>query len=754
MHKHPILPHKKRFIIPILSTITFLTILSFTTCTSPNTSPSPLSDPIGVWRDLLITHLHSSNITSTTLDNEYSPFNTLSNWKTCNLPNETYYLFLMHTKITINKDIELRSYLGECLPTHDATELELINLTYTVLWNNNTNLRNAIIYDVYAPFTHEKGNLYRALALVFILVGYIGFTIYVMNYPKKLNYKTNSEMERIQENIEYGLKETMINNNNNRDSKVSESSENEDDKGKNGFNLASTQNYHTAFHSNDINTYSNTKDNNHDSNNNAMQSKSEWIIKIEKQLLKEVYNSFDVKKNIRYLLYADYYMFPKQEYPHLIIIKTLKAIIYIWVTYYSNISIIFKSPIQNPEYLIKTATSFLGQFLFNGHYIYNLLFVIEGLFISLYYIKNKHKLSIKYICLEIIFYTLELYVPYIITYLFFWQASSFLYSGPISRYLFNEENKSCSQHMMSFLFMTVNFTFGKNEKFFPFCMYHLWSLCTEVQYYVIGLFLVWMYLHFKSLFIIIYILIAFNTLVLHVLTLGTNVNIAYLTTINRNVRTHYSDYSLRFITRAGPYLIGLLCGIIYIDKSFPFNKYVTFIKKYSLIMFICAFSVFWLLFFMEYIGIVYEQALPKFVLWCYSLLKHDLLGSMFLIMIICLIGGNDKRLQRIAKVLRCKAAIFIEKIAVAIYIGMPVITRFVFYKFNYKINLGFWRYTMYMVLITIITGVVSVVVSALFRVPIVKLGSVVKRYVMEDVEKDKRKVNNVNEMKEKKDESE
>jgi hypothetical protein len=111
-------------------------------------------------------------------------------------------------------------------------------------------------------------------------------------------------------------------------------------------------------------------------------------------------------------------------------------------------------------------------------------------------------------------------------------------------------------------------------------------------------------------------------------------------------------------------------------------------------------------------------------------------------MIICLIGGNDKRLQRIAKVLRCKAAIFIEKIAIAIYIGMPVITRFVFYKFNYKINLGFWRYTMYMVVITIITGVVSVVVSALFRVPVVKLGSVVKRYVMEDVEKDKRKVNN------------
>jgi hypothetical protein len=60
-----------------------------------------------------------------------------------------------------------------------------------------------------------------------------------------------------------------------------------------------------------------------------------------------------------------------------------------------------------------------------------------------------------------------------------------------------------------------------------------------------------------------------------------------------------------------------------------------------------------------------------------------------------------------------------------------------------------------MVVITLITGVVSVVVSALFRVPVVKLGSVVKRYVMEDVEKDKRKVNNsVNERKEKKDESE
>ena len=643
MHHNLIIP----FPIRILSAFAFLFVLSITACTVSNTSLVPLSDPIGAWRDLLIAHLRESNISSSCVANKYSPFNALSDWETCTSPNETYYLFLMHTKITINKDIELRSYLGECLPTHEATELELINLTYTVLWSNDTDLRNAIIYDVHAPFTKEKGNLYRALALVFILVGYIGFTIYVMNYPKKLNYKTNSEMERIQENIEYGLKETMIN----RDSKVSESSENDEDKGKTGFNLASTQNYHTAFHSNDINDNpcSRTKDsrgsNNH-AHSNTAQSKSEWIIKIEKQLLKEVYNSFDVRKNVRYLLYADYYMFPKEQYPDLIVIKALKAIIYIWVTYYSNISIIFKSPIQNPEYLIKTATSFLGQFLFNGHYIYNLLFVTEGLFISLYYIKNKHKLSIKYICLETVFYTLELYVPYIITYLFFWQASSFLYSGPISRYLFNEENKSCSQHMASFLFMTVNFTFGKNETFFPFCMYHLWSLCTEVQYFVIGMLLIWMYLHFKSLFIIIYILIAFNTLVLHVLTLGTQVNIAYLTTINRNVRTHYSDYSLRFITRAGPFLIGLLCGIIYIDKSFPFNKYIAGVKKYSLVMFVCAFGLFWVLFFMEYIGIVYEQSLPKLVLWCYMLLKHDLLGSMFLIMVICLIGGNDKRLVR------------------------------------------------------------------------------------------------------------
>ena len=182
MHQRLILPHTKRLLIPILSKIAFLSFLSLTNCTSLNTSLSPLPDPIGAWRDLLIAHLHNSNITSSTLDNAYSPFNSLSNWKTCKSPNETYYLFLMHTKITINKDIELRSYLGECLPTHYATELELINLTYTVLWNNDMNLRNAIIYDVYAPFTTEKGNLYRALALVFILVGYIGFTIYVMNY--------------------------------------------------------------------------------------------------------------------------------------------------------------------------------------------------------------------------------------------------------------------------------------------------------------------------------------------------------------------------------------------------------------------------------------------------------------------------------------------------------------------------------------------------------------------------------------------
>jgi hypothetical protein len=58
-----------------------------------------------------------------------------------------------------------------------------------------------------------------------------------------------------------------------------------------------------------------------------------------------------------------------------------------------------------------------------------------------------------------------------------------------------------------------------------------------------------------------------------------------------------------------------------------------------------------------------------------------------------------------------------------------------------------------MVLITIITGVVSVIVSALFRVPVVKLGSVVKRYMNEDVEKEKRKIN-ANERKEKKEESE
>ena len=104
----------------------------------------------------------------------------------------SYYLFLVQTKINFTQEIELRSYFGLCLEKYKPTDLELIDLTYTILWEKN-NLIHSLIYDIEEPFIEEKGYPTRAVFLIFLIVVYVIFNVYVSKFPKYLSFKTNSE---------------------------------------------------------------------------------------------------------------------------------------------------------------------------------------------------------------------------------------------------------------------------------------------------------------------------------------------------------------------------------------------------------------------------------------------------------------------------------------------------------------------------------------------------------------------------------
>ena len=161
-----------------------------------------------IWNNELKEFIDNRTASDSSLEAASKTFNKFQSWENCTEENKTYYLFLIQTKVNITQEIELKTYLGLCLPTHEVTPLELLNLTYTSLWDY-ANLVHSVITDIEEPFNQERGYPFRAIFISLLLFVYLMFCLYAAKFPKNLNFKTNSEMEKIQERIEIDKKKPI-----------------------------------------------------------------------------------------------------------------------------------------------------------------------------------------------------------------------------------------------------------------------------------------------------------------------------------------------------------------------------------------------------------------------------------------------------------------------------------------------------------------------------------------------------------------
>ena len=660
---------------------------------------------IKVWHDKLLAFFNNKTSNDSTLEEASRTFNQFEPWDNCTDPNMSYYLFLVQTKINFTQEIELRSYFGLCLEKYKPTDLELIDLTYTILWEKN-NLIHSLIYDIEEPFIEEKGYPTRAVFLIFLIVVYVIFNVYVSKFPKYLSFKTNSEMERIQETIETDMRKRFIDDDTNTNN----------DNVKNDFTLAKNINYNSLFEGSVRSSKNNM------SNKNVDEDRKE-----RKIFYSKIYNSFNLKQNIRLIFSSKFSFFNLDNDPELNVACGLRAIAYLWVALYSVLPIIFKIPISNPQYLIQNSNNFFGQIIYNGHFQYNMIFGLNGFIVAYTYIKGKKNFTLQYVLLETVFAIAEFYFVFIIVYFIYWQTFILFNDGPVSRYLYNNECESCDKQMMNMLMLTANLTYGLYEKFFPFCLYHCWILCTGTQYYIGGVLLVWLFSKFKSLFYVFFMLLTFNIFILHIMTLGsTPVTVTYLDMIYRNLKPFYGLFGLKLITRAGPFIFGLFFGVFYMSKEeFTKGNFISYIQHRPIFCLSIGFCVFWLVYYMQFLMINNYITYTEIFTWVYSLIKHDVFTLSFLTMLISVLS-NNKICIKIKNFFNCHTMIFIQKISVSFYIIMAVIARGVFFRHNAPISITNLELIELFAILWVMTLIVSIIFTALFQVPFIRIGITVK----------------------------
>ena len=638
--------------------------------------------PIKIWEIPLENFFKnfSLNFSSSELGLQY---NKLEDHRNCIKQNLTYYLFLIQTQLQLSsylESIEYRSYLGICLPFFEnLNEVHLIQITKYYLWDLN-NLTNSIIMDYDTPIlnNNNKKNNKGFYTILFYLLSLLIFNIYVSFFPIDEKFESKNEMENIKKNLEQNLQDNLILNENiNFDTEEKENIDN-------------------------MNFY--------------------------KKLKIDIYNSFNLKNNILMLFKLDKTIYENDFNYEKNILNSIQNFSYIFVSFYTTLPIIEKIPILNPYDFYNLTTKFFFQILFNGDYFYNIIFTLTGFKISYFYIRKKN-IEIKSIIFYIFFQIFSIYFLIIIIYLIYSDIITKIFNLPLTNYYYNEESYSCNCQRINIFLFIANFTYGLYEKFFPFCVYHFWAIFTDFQYYIIGLFLVFTYLKFYSLFIVIFILIVFNCLIMHIYSLGAySIPLNHFQLINRNLKFFYGRFGFKIFTRAGPFLIGFIFGVLYFiykgKKEYLIYK-IQENKKLTFLNFFLFFGLFLFQFNLSYINM---HGLINFnnnftLAWIYNLFKHDLFTISIIGMIISILSNNFKRLT---KFFSSKLGLLLQRISLSFYVNLSLLVRLFFYQRSQPLNITGFNLILYYIFFAFINIIISILFTALFSIPCSKISKIIE----------------------------
>ena len=674
--------------------------------------------PIPIWHEYLKHFFEDYNpfptIDYSFLDDDKNlqlNFNKFEDEKNCKKEGFSYYLFLIQTILIYKEEVDYRSYLGICLPNYNASELDLVLMTYFYLWENK-NLTHSFIIDYETPLIENTGIRFRAIFFVFILIIYLFLNIYVSIFPSTEIFKSNIEIEKekkkTEEDIQYLLQENFEGNN-----KLG------------NLDLIQTYNYNNIY---------GKKENKKQFGLSAKDKIDEFFSIYDAKIISEIYNCFSLKLNLKSLLSNKIEKMNEEE-REIKILNGMVSFSFIIVSYYTCLPILERVPIKNPKNFYKISESIFTQLFFNGDFIYDIIFTLNGFITSSVYIRKKKEMNIKNVLLYIFYSIFPIYFLIISVYLIYSQIFPLFNHGPLPKYFYNEEIYSCDCQMVNIVLLIVNFTYGLYEKYFPFCIYHIWTILANQQYFIAGIFLMFSYAKFKALFVVIFTLLTFNIFILHIFSiLGYTKPLTYIDLINRNLRSFYGQYGLKIFTRAGPFLIGFICGFLYYhSKRQSKKKLYTIVSNMQNKYLYANLIFFFILFFLIFNAIYFEiNDYVSFIDyywpgWLFNLFKHDFFSISILgITISCLSVKNNSIKQFVDFIFLNKFSLFLSKISPCYYILLAIVARGYFYRFSEPISVSNLSLIYYLIIISFINIISSIIFYLLFQRPFVGINEIIK----------------------------
>ena len=496
-------------------------------------------------------------------------FENLGDYDGCISTSTNRYILL---KIKIGRILKLANdstYNGVCLPEICTLQENLEELKSKI--SNALNIKIENIDTIVVENENKKYISFTALKIIIL----IGLTVYFLfacgllnclfNYGSTINKSTRKESNILKKD------DISVNDNSIKEKKIVLIKE----KNINDYSTDENNGNYSSFDKNQIgeNFDESPKKkmktvviNQGDSSNFTFTEK-----KVDDNSI--LNNCFNIKKNISS-------MFDSSELdfcPELKIFNGVKIFIIIKNVFTTFTIFIQKMPSRNPEIVYDNSRTFVMQLFLNTMFGFDTLFAISGFLLAFTFINTKQGAGgfsfgkiMKMISLKL----LKIWPLYVVAFLFYWNFFIYTLDGALSTYKFNQQLDSCENQWPFMLTMISNFTFGLWEPSSPYCMSWIWYLQLDVQYYILGVFLMAVYNKSKRAFWILFSFVYLTFCAVEgwlLLDLNIKVNFYDLETNN----DYHKFFLFKLYTRSSPFWIGIFFGIIYAayKSSLESNKF-------------------------------------------------------------------------------------------------------------------------------------------------------------------------------------
>ena len=696
--------------------------------------------PIRIW-DKQLTEFFSTHNISNYID--IGP-------KKC-LNNESYYLFVMQTILKYkdtDDEVETLGYTGFCLNDYNITPVEHSLINFYYIWDKS-NMNSSSLIEVKKlsqenEYLKDKKNIkFKFIGALIIL--YLFFVIIVTMFPKKIDDKYNlKELERIKrEREEDNNSDNNINNINNDDYEDNYNLlkiKNDEDKPPADIiiDLASDKNHEISENISNLNRNSVNEENKKEKKPLIKEISIYNELLLNKKNKDRLWNSFNILQNIKIVCEFSSLRKLNKLKPielEIFIMETFKCVSYLILMYYTCLPIIERLPFENPENFYDLVKKPYLIILFKADFFYNTLFLIEGIYISYFYLYNSKNYCLSYIAFEIIYKIIPIYILLIILYFFFYNSDIFL-NNPLSKYFYQKEHTNCECQEINILLLIANFTYGTKEKFFPFCLYHFWYVFTWIQYYALGLLLLLCYINFKAFFYVIYIIIYFICFSLRLISFNMySPPFTVFNLIQRNLKTYFQRSGLKIFTRAGPFLIGFLFGIYYYENKKSKNSLLTVLKNNNTKLLF--FSIFFLSFnFIFHYNINYiskDHYLAIILTYVYKIFTHDIFISGVLGLLIYFFINIDKS-SKIFRIFNNHIFLLLKKLSLTAYLVMSILARIFYYSLDKPFEIKIKKIITHIFGGLAINLIISLFLNIFFVIPFQRVNSIIKSTYIKSLE--------------------